>query len=135
MKSITVSAILDELTRVQEFIGGQLEEAGCPMKAQMQIQIAVEEIFVNIARYAYGPEGGQAIIRCEAASSPGQVCIEFEDGGRPFNPLEKEDADTTLSAEERKIGGLGILMVKRSMDQVAYAFERGRNRFTMKKNW
>lgn len=135
MKSITVPAELDQLKTVQDFIEAQLETANCPMKTMLQIQVAVEEIFVNIARYAYFPQTGTAVIDCRAEREPSGVIIRFQDQGKPFNPLEKEDADTTLSAEERQIGGLGILMVKKSMDRVSYEYKDGRNLFTMEKNW
>ena len=135
MKSITVPATLEQLPHVQAFIEGELEANDCPMKAIMQISIAAEEIFVNIAHYAYHPEqGGTATIRCCVGGSPLQVTIQFLDNGKPFNPLDKEDADTTLSAEERNIGGLGILMVKKSMDAVDYLYEDGKNILTIKKS-
>lgn len=133
MKERTVPATLDQLPCVQSFIAAELEAHGCPMKTQLQIEIAVEEIYVNIAHYAYHPEVGEATVRCAVGGDPLQVTIQFLDRGRPFNPLEKPDADTTLSAEERSIGGLGILMVKKSMDDVDYAFEDGKNILTIRK--
>lgn len=135
MKSITVPATLEKLEEVQDFIQAQLEAAECPMKAQIQIQVAVEEIFVNIARYAYHPEVGEATVCCAVGGDPLRVTIQFLDNGKPFNPLEKEDANTALSAEEREIGGLGILMVKKSMDAVSYSYENGFNILTIKKGW
>ena len=101
----------DQLEPVQSFIDGELEQYDCPPKAQIQLAVAVEEIFINIVRYAYHPEVGLATVRCSVGGDPLQVTIQFLDNGKPFNPLEKEDADITLSAEERDIGGLGILMV------------------------
>lgn len=80
------------------------------------IDVSIEEIFVNIVRYAYPPgQQGEAVIRCGVGGEPLKVTIQFVDRGKPFNPLAKEDADITLSAEERGIGGLGILMVKKSI--------------------
>lgn len=134
MKELTVPATLESLDAVQSFIEGELEQNDCPMKAIMQISIAVEEIYVNIAHYAYHPEVGEATVRIAVGGDPVQVTVQFLDHGKPFNPLEKEDADTTLSAEERNIGGLGILMVKKSMDAVDYAYENGKNILTLKKN-
>ena len=128
-------ATLDQLEQVQAFIGEQLEGCPCSGRAKFQLDVAVEEIFVNIAHYAFGPEEtGQATVRCCVDGSPPQVTIQFLDDGTPFNPLAKEDADTTLSAEERGIGGLGILMVKKSMDAVDYVYENGKNILTIKKN-
>ena len=131
MIELTVPAALEELEHVQEFVEQALEEQGISMKIQMQISIAVEEIYVNIARYAYHPEIGQATVRCAVGGNPLQVTIQFLDSGKPFDPLAKPDADTTLSAEERDIGGLGILMVKKSMDDVVYEYRDGCNILTL----
>lgn len=134
MKELTVAATLENLEPVQGFIEKELEENDCPMKTIMQVSIAVEEIYVNIAHYAYHPEIGEATVRCAVGGDPLQVTIQFLDSGKPFDPLQKKDADTTLSAEARDIGGLGILMVKKSMDYVDYAFEDGKNILTIQKN-
>ena len=133
MKDITVDATVENLEVVQNFVSQELEEQGCSMKVMMQIEIAVEEIYVNIVHYAYNPEIGKATIRCEVTEDPMQVIIQFLDSGRPFDPLAKEDADITLSAEEREIGGLGIFMVKQSMDEVNYEYKEGKNVLTIKK--
>ena len=133
MKDITVDATLDNLEVVQDFVREELESRGCSMKVMMQIEIAVEEIYVNIVHYAYNPEIGKATIRCEVVDNPMQVIIQFLDSGVPFDPLAKEDADITLSAEERNIGGLGIFMVKQSMDEVNYEYKEGKNVLTIRK--
>ena len=133
MKDITVDATVENLEVVQNFVSQELEEQGCSMKVMMQIEIAVEEIYVNIVHYAYNPEIGKATIRCEVTEDPMQVIIQFMDSGVPFDPLAKEDADITLSAEERQIGGLGIFMVKKSMDEVSYEYKEGKNVLTIKK--
>ena len=134
MKEITLPATLENLASVQSFIEEELEAADCPRKAMMQISIAVEEIYVNIARYAYDPQVGEATVRCAVGGGPLQVTIQFLDSGKPFDPLARPDADTSLSAEERDIGGLGILMVKKSMDDVQYRYEDGCNILTLKKH-
>ncbi len=133
MKELTVPATLEKLEAVQAFIEAELEANDCPMKVMMQISIAVEEIYVNIAHYAYHPEIGEATVRCQVGGNPLHVTIQFLDSGKPFDPLAKPDADTTLSAEERSIGGLGILMVKKSMDDVDYTYEDGKNILTIRK--
>lgn len=133
MKELTVEATLQNLAPVQTFIEGELEARGCPTKTLLQISVAVEEIYVNIARYAYHPEIGKATVRCCVEEAPLRVAIQFLDNGVPFDPLEKPDTDTTLSAEEREIGGLGILMVKRTMDDVNYSYEHGTNILTIRK--
>ena len=133
MKDITVDATLDNLEVVQNFVSEELESQGCSMKVMMQIEIAVEEIYVNIVHYAYNPEVGKATVRCEVTENPMQVIIQFLDSGVPFDPMAKEDADITLSAEERDIGGLGIFMVKQSMDEVKYEYKDGKNVLTIRK--
>ncbi len=105
------------------------------MKIQFQIDVAVEELFVNIAHYAYTPETGTATIRVKIEEDPLSASITFIDSGIPYNPLEKEDPDVTLSAEERGIGGLGIYMVKKSMDDMIYEYTDGQNILTIKKNF
>ena len=131
MNTLTVEAKVDNLPQVLSFVDGKLEEAGCSMKAQMQIDVAVEEIFVNIANYAYAPDAGDAVIVTETGE--GEITIEFHDKGKPFDPLAKEDPDVTLSAAERQIGGLGIFMVKKSMDEVSYRYEKGENILVIRK--
>ncbi len=132
MKELTVVAAVEELERVIAFVDEQLALADCPPGIQFQIDVAVEEIYVNIAHYAYHPGTGEATIRC-GVSSAGEVTIELIDSGRPYDPLTRKDPDITLSAEEREIGGLGIFMVKDSMDHVSYRYEDGKNILTMKK--
>ena len=103
------------------------------MKEMMQIDVAVEEIFVNIAHYAYKPDVGKAVVSASMDSDHAIISVSFEDTGTPFNPLAKEDPDVTLSAAERKIGGLGIFMVKKSMDNVHYERKDGKNILTLVK--
>lgn len=134
MAEITVTATLDSLNTVLTFVDEQLEKAGCSMKLMTQVDMAVEEIFVNIARYAYHPEVGEASVRCEAGGDPFQVIVGFVDCGRPYNPLEREDPDVTLEAEQRPIGGLGILMAKKLMDDIQYQYQDGKNILTLRKN-
>ena len=133
MEIITVPAESAALETVNAFIQEKLESINCPKRAKMQMMLAVEEIFVNISSYAYHPEVGQAEVGVDIDGDPPTVTIRFLDQGRPFNPLEKPDADITLSAQDREIGGLGILLVKKIMDQVDYVYENGRNILTIKK--
>ncbi len=137
MKKLTVDAKVEKLDEVMAFVEGELEEGGASMKEIMAITLAVEEVFVNIAHYAYegGDDGeGEAVISMEFAETPKSVTITFADWGRPYNPLEREDPDITLSAEERSIGGLGIFLVKKNMDEVSYEYRDGMNVLTTKKN-
>ena len=134
MKELTVEAKIENIEAVTDFVNEQLEALDCPMKAQMQIAIAIDELFGNIAHYAYNPEIGQATVRVEVVEDPLSVVITFIDNGVPYDPLAKADPDTTLSAEERDIGGLGIYMVKKSMDDVTYEYKDGKNILKIKKN-
>ena len=118
-RELTLPAEIDRLPEVLSFVEEQLEEIGCPMKAQMQVSVAVEEVYVNIASYAYAPDTGMATIRL-ALTEEQAVTITFIDSGVAFNPLEKEDPDVSLPAEEREIGGLGIFMTKKTMEEVRY---------------
>ena len=133
MKELTVAATVENIETVTNFVNEQLVALDCPMKAQMQIDIAIDELFGNIAHYAYNPEIGKATVRVEVTEDPLAVVITFIDNGVPYDPLAKADPDTTLSAEERKIGGLGIYMVKKSMDEIAYEYKDGHNILSIKK--
>ena len=131
---LVIEAAAERMSEVMEFVERRLEAVDCPPKAQMQIGVAVEEIFVNIAHYAYGTEQGTATVRIEVSKAPVSVTITFMDHGIPYDPLKKEDPDVTLSAEERQIGGLGIFMTKKLMDDVAYEYRDGQNILTLTKN-
>jgi anti-sigma regulatory factor (Ser/Thr protein kinase) len=133
MKELTVVATVENIETVTDFVNEQLEALDCPMKAQMQIDIAIDELFGNIAHYAYNPEVGSATVRVEVIEDPLAVTITFIDNGVPYDPLAKADPDTTLSAEERDIGGLGIYMVKKSMDDIIYEYKDGQNILKIKK--
>ena len=135
MKEIILEAKVEKLDELLSCIDKELEDAGCTMKAQMQIDIAVEEIFVNIAHYAYESGDGKAVIQIETDKSASKAAFTFIDEGKPYNPLEKEDPDVTLPAEERPIGGLGIYIVKKTMDEVTYKFEDGKNILKIVSSW
>ena len=127
MKELTLEAKLENIAAVTAFIDEQLEAVDCSMKAQTQIAIAIDELFGNIAYYAYPGGMGDATVRFDFDEATRMASIAFIDGGVPFNPLEKADPDVTLSAEEREIGGLGIFMVKKTMDKLEYHHENGFN--------
>lgn len=131
---MNIEATAENLDQVLDFVRSFLEEVDCPLKIQMQIEVAVEEIFINIASYAYVPDKGNATVRVEVQDEPLMITIQFVDHGIPYDPLAKEDPDVTMSAEERQIGGLGIYMAKQSMDDISYRYEDGKNILTMKKN-
>ena len=131
---LDIEAVTENLPRVLAFVDERLEKVACPMKAQMQIDVAVEEIFVNIASYAYAPEKGKATVRVEVSEDPVTVTITFVDHGIPYDPLAREDPDITLPADEREAGGLGIFMTKKFMDAVTYTYKDGQNILTLTKN-
>jgi anti-sigma regulatory factor (Ser/Thr protein kinase) len=130
MKELKIEAKLENLDAVLEFIDAELAGKNCSTNVQHQIAIAVEEIFVNIAHYAYNPLIGEAVIRAAVGD---EITIEFEDRGKSYNPLEKDDPDITAPMEKRDIGGLGIFMTKKIMDTVEYRHKNNKNIFVIKK--
>lgn len=134
MKELTLDATIENVTAVTSFVDGQLERLGCSPESQAQIDIAIDELFSNIAYYAYNPATGPATVRVEVAEAPLSVAITFIDSGVKYDPLAKADPDLSLSAEERDIGGLGIYIVKKSMDDVSYEYKDGRNILRIRKN-
>ncbi|MBR3532664.1 MAG: ATP-binding protein [Clostridiales bacterium] len=124
---LKVDALAENLARVTDFVNERLEGTDCSMRVMMQIDVAVEEIFINIANYAYGQDKGDAIIRLEIKEEPFTASITFIDRGTPYDPLAKEDPDVTLAAADRPIGGLGIYMTKKIMDDVLYEYKDGSN--------
>ena len=133
MKSITVEAKIEIVDKVTEFVNEVLEEKYCPLKVQMQLDVAIDEIFGNIAYYAYGKGSGNATIQIEMEDNPPKITLTFIDQGIPYNPLENKDPDITLDIEDREIGGLGIFLVKKTMDELSYEYADGQNILTMKK--
>ena len=134
MKEMTIDAAIENIPAVTAFVDEQLEQYDCPVKAQMQIDIAIDELFSNIAYYAYTPKSGKATVRVEVTENPMAVVITFIDNGIPYDPLTKADPDITKSADEREIGGLGIFMVKKSMDDISYEYKNGQNILKIKKH-
>ena len=133
MKEMTLKAVIESIPRITDFVDGEQEALDCPMKEQMEIDVAIDEVFCNIASYAYPSGTGEAQVRFEFDPADRTVTLTFTDQGVPFNPLEKEDPDVTLSAEKRAIGGLGIFLVKKTMDGVEYVRRDGKNILTLRK--
>ena len=131
MTEKTFPAKTEALSDVLGFVETALEEYECPMKIQMALCVAIEEVFVNVARYAYGEGEGDVALAVGFAEEDRTVTFRMRDSGVPFDPLKKPDPDITLSAEEREIGGLGIFITKKTMDTVTYAYENGENVLTM----
>ena len=149
-KNLNILAVVDNLAQVLDSVNDQLDKEGCSVKTKMQIDIAVEELFVNIANYAYAPDIGTADILIETMDFcpvPEEIRkdmsdqdlegkwlrVTLSDAGTPFDPLKKDDPDVTLSAQERRIGGLGIFMVKKSMDHMYYEYKDGKNHISIVK--
>ena len=131
MSALKIAATRENAEQVMAFVNGQLEAHDCSPKAQTQLDIAVDELFSNIASYAYGAETGEALIEIEFPD--GFAELTFRDWGMPYNPLTNPDPDLTLPAEDRQIGGLGIYMVKKVMDAVSYRYEDGQNILTVRR--
>jgi sigma-B regulation protein RsbU (phosphoserine phosphatase) len=133
-REITVDATLENIEVVTSFMDNALNELDCAPKARMQLEVMVDEVFGNIVKYAYPNGSGPVTIRIREELDPKAVMIEFEDAGIPYNPLDKKDPDLSLSAEDRSIGGLGIFLVKKLMDQVDYISRNGKNVLMIRKN-
>ena len=127
MKEMTITATLDNIPTVTDFVDSKLEKFSFPGKVITQINIAIDELFSNIARYAYYPDVGPATVRVEVEDEPPAIVITFIDNGQPYDPLSSKEPDVSLSAEERKIGGLGIFMVRKLMDDIHYEYKDGKN--------
>ena len=133
MKSITVEAKIENVDKVTEFVNEVLEDKECPLKVQMQLDVAIDEIFGNIAYYAYGKGSGNATIQIEMEDNPPKITLIFIDQGIPYNRLENKDPDITMDIVHREIGGLGFFLVKKTMDELSYEYVDGQNILTMKK--
>ena len=130
-KELVVDANTDNLSQVTSFISSFLKENNCPEKTEKQIILAIDEAFTNIANYAYGDKEGKVEISIQKDDNV--ITIVMRDEGKIFDPLKKDDPDLSLSAEERQIGGLGVFLVKKNLDDVSYSYENNRNVLTMKK--
>ncbi len=135
MIKLTVDATIDSLDIILEKLEEMLDDREFSPKSMMQMHVAIEELFVNIAHYAYPEDApGKADIDMDI-DSDNVVTMVFRDSGQPYNPLAKEDPDVTLSAEERDIGGLGIFMAKKSLDSMEYEYVNNQNVLTIKKKF
>ena len=133
MKEITLKATIENIAQATAFIDEALEAVACSMKAQMQIDVAMDELFGNIARYAYARGEGDATVQFDFQEETRMVSITLIDKGVPFNPLSAAEPDTTSAAQDRPIGGLGIFLVRKTMDAMAYQYQDGKNMLTIRK--
>ena len=127
----TLPARIEALSDVLGFVDQTLEGYECPMKIQTAVCVAIEEVFVNVAHYAYGEGEGDMTLGIGFDEESRNITFRMTDKGTPFDPLKKPDPDITLSAEDREIGGLGIFITKKTMDSLTYAYENGENILTM----
>ena len=137
--SARIPASVDQLETVLGFVHAELARRLCPLKVQKQLDIAIEEMFVNVARYAYpdAEEGhpGQVKVTYTYSATPPAITVELDDTGVPYDPLKHEDPARPASADEAEIGGLGIMMTKRLVDDIGYRYEHGHNILTFSKSW
>ena len=133
MLEITVKAIREKLDEITESVNNALMEHGCSMRDVLRLDVVIDEIFANIAGYAYAPGTGDVTIRLSFENDPPKVTLTFIDSGKPFDPLKRDDPDTKLDAAHRQIGGLGIFVVKKTMDEVGYRYADGQNILTVAK--
>ena len=133
MKEWTAEAVTDSIPAITREVGRELDALDCSPQARRKINVALDELLSNVAYYAYAPGTGKVAVQMRYDETDGTVFLTFIDSGIPYNPLEKADPDITLSAENRPVGGLGILMVKKKMDGMEYRRENGRNILTVRK--
>lgn len=135
MKELTVEAIVEQIETVTEFVNAELKKLDCPMKARIQLDIAIDEIVSNIVYYAYGEKTGTVTVRIEALQEENGVQLMFLDSGVPYDPLTRQDPDISAEIEERKEGGLGIFLVRKTMDDMKYEYKDGQNCLTIRKSF
>ena len=134
MKTFDCDSTISNVDKVISFINDELDRVNCPQKTKVQIDVAIDELFSNIANYAYNPNVGDVTVTMETHENTRSVVITFIDKGKPYDPLKKDDPNVNASLNEREIGGLGIYIVKKSMDDVQYEYKDGKNILTIKKN-
>lgn len=133
MDQITVRATLNEGSTIKRFITEHLEKLQCIESTRIQLLVAIDEIYSNIARYAYGGKKGTVTVQMEVGGDPNTLTVTFTDRGIAFNPLEQMEPDIRLPKTERQIGGLGLYMVRKTMDEVSYEYRDGSNILTIRK--
>ncbi len=136
MKELRVEATIENLSKVFMFLQESLEKCDCPAKTKRQIKLCVEEIFMNITHYAYNPHTGPAKISVDmvGGDDPTRIVISFADEGKPYDPLQTVEPDLEADIDDRQIGGLGVFLVKTTMDNVEYEHKDGQNVLTIEKS-
>lgn len=131
-RSVTLANDVQDIPQLAAFVDEVCEAVGFDSILTMQMNLAMEEAVVNVMNYAY-PKGTKGDVCIEAKAENGELQFMIVDSGTPFDPTAKEDVDTTLSAEERPIGGLGIFLVRQLMDDISYEYKDGKNMLTLRK--
>jgi len=131
MKKITIPAKIENLPQAIDFINQQLKPFEPISQAQLQLELAVEEVYVNIAKYAYEPGEGKVFISCEIDENPLQATVQFTDSGIPYNPIDNKAPD--MKSREKEVGGLGIFLIKKNVDDISYQYQDGKNILTIRK--
>ena len=134
MNQLTVPAKIENLQKVLDFLKHELNNLEHDLKSQLQLELSIEEAYVNIANYAYESGEGEVTIRFNIGKNPLKITVQFIDSGIPHNPLEYEDPDISSNIKERKIGGLGIFLIKKNVDYMNYEYKDGNNILTISKN-
>ncbi len=132
MNKLIVPAKIENLQKVLDFVDEQLKSVEYVMKARLQLELSIEEAYVNIAKYAYKEEG-EVVICCDLDEDPLRLTVQFIDCGIPYNPLKNKDPDISRDAEKKEIGGLGILLIKKNVDDLWYEYRDGKNILTIQK--
>ena len=133
MKTITMEARPESIEAITDFADRELEAVGCPLRPLMQIRVAIDELVSNIAHYAYSPGTGSVTVQFDFDPETRTVVLTFIDSGVPYDSLQNADPDVTLPVEKRRIGGLGIFLVRKTMDHMSYRRDGGRNILEIRK--
>ncbi len=133
MHKLILTAKIENLNKVFDFLDAQLSSLAYNMKAKLQLELSIEEAYVNISKYAYTSDKGEVEILSSVDEDPLQITVQFVDSGIPYNPLKTEDPDLFTDTEEKELGGLGIFLIKKNVDNIKYKYHNGKNILTLQK--
>jgi anti-sigma regulatory factor (Ser/Thr protein kinase) len=133
MHKLILTAKIENLNKVFDFLDAQLSSLAYNMKAKLQLELSIEEAYVNISKYAYTSDKGEVEILSSVDEDPLQITVQFVDSGIPYNPLKTEDPDLCTDTEEKELGGLGIFLIKKNVDNIKYKYHNGKNILTLQK--
>ena len=132
-QTITLTAVPENFAAAQEHVRSFLDSASCSMRTLFELDMVVEEVFINVASYAYPDSTGMVSLDLTLDEEQNFLCLTFRDSGIPYDPLRKQSPDVTAPAEKRPIGGLGIFLVQKYSDSLSYEYADGENRLTIGK--